>query len=122
MMNVGFAVCQDEITLRGVAVSGETLALQIDCKWKPENEGIAGGDADFVRPLSKFRIGLTTSVLAITTYLGDMRLLGFLAVFAAILAVLFRGTIASWMSAFVYLVLCHKTILPFEMLLPSSSS
>ena len=32
----------------GVAVSTETLTLQIDYKWKPENEGIAGGNADLV--------------------------------------------------------------------------
>jgi hypothetical protein len=54
---------------------------------------------------------LTTVVLAITTYLGDMRLLGFLAVFAAILAVLFGRTITSGMCAFICLVLCHKTTL-----------
>jgi hypothetical protein len=54
---------------------------------------------------------LTTVVLAITTYLGDMRLLGFLAVFAAILAVLLGWTITSGMRTFICLVLCHKTTL-----------
>lgn len=83
-------------------------ALQIDYKWNPENEGFAGGNADFVRFLITLRDGLTAGVLAITTYLGHMGLLGVLAVFTAILAVLFRWTIASWMSAFVYLVLCHN--------------
>ena len=48
---------------------------------------------------------LTAVVLAITTYLGDMRLLGFLAVFTAILAVLFARTITSGMRAFIRLVL-----------------
>jgi len=52
---------------------------------------------------------LTTVVLAITAYLGDVRFFGFLAVFTAILAVLFRRAIASWMRAFIWL--CHKITL-----------
>jgi hypothetical protein len=48
---------------------------------------------------------LTAVVLAITTYLGDMRLLGFLAVFTAILAVLFARTITSRMRALIRLAL-----------------
>ena len=55
------------------------------------------------------RLVLTAVVLAITTYLGDMRLLSIFAVFTAILAVLFGLTIASRMRACIYLVLSHKT-------------
>lgn len=58
--------------------------------------------------------GLTAGVLAITTYFRDMRLLGFLAILTAILAVLFGRTIASWMRTLIYLVLCHKTTPSFE--------
>ena len=44
-----FCCCQDEGIVSGVAVSGEIPTLQIDYKWNLENEGIAGGYADFVR-------------------------------------------------------------------------
>ena len=42
-----------------------------------------------------------------------MRLLGVLAVFAAVLAVLLRRTIAGWMRANVFLIICHN-VPPFS--------
>ena len=66
-------------------------------RWSP------GADAD--EEIMLWLQGLTAGVLAIATYLGDMRLLGFLAIFTAILAVLFGRTIASGMRALVCLVL-----------------
>jgi hypothetical protein len=50
-------------------------------------------------------------VLAITADFHYVGLLGFLAVFAAVLAILFGRTIASGMCAFCFLVLRHKTTL-----------
>jgi hypothetical protein len=90
--------------------------LQIDYKWKLRNEVVAG-ERVLRAVMVWFRLVLTAGVLAITTYLGDMRLLCFLAVFTAILAVLFGRTIASGMSACICLVLCHKTTLLSENLL-----
>jgi hypothetical protein len=48
-------------------------------------------------------------VFATATYFQDMRLLGVLAVFATILAVLLTRAIAGGMRAFISFVLCHKT-------------
>jgi len=47
-------------------------------------------------------------MLAITTYLHYVRLLGILAVLATILAIFFRRAIASRMRAFVFLVVWHN--------------
>jgi putative Ca2+/H+ antiporter (TMEM165/GDT1 family) len=41
-----------------------------------------------------------------------MRLLGVLAVLAAILTVLLCRAITSWMGANVFLIFCHKKLLP----------
>jgi len=94
--------------LRGVAVCPAMMALQIDYKRRLRNEGIARGYANSVKVLVWLPSGLTAVVLAITTYLGDMGLFGFFTVFTAIFAVLFGWTIASWMRAFVCLIICHN--------------
>jgi len=51
--------------------------------------------------------GSTTFVLAITTDFHHVRFLGLFAILATVFAVLLRRAIASRMSAFVFLVLCH---------------
>jgi hypothetical protein len=53
--------------------------------------------------------GLTARVLAIATYLHHVRLFSLFAIFAAILAILLGGTIASRMRAFILCVFSHKT-------------
>ena len=65
------------------------------------------GVRDGLKVLVWLPCGLTAVVLAITTYLGDMGLLGFFTIFTAIFAVLFGWTIASWMRAFVRII-CHN--------------
>jgi hypothetical protein len=53
----------------------------------------------------------TTVVFAAATDLHHMRLLGVFAILAAILAVLLRRTIAGWMGAYLFLIICHKQLL-----------
>ena len=52
-------------------------------------------------------------MFAAATDFHHMRLLGVLAVFAAVLAVLLRRTIAGWMRANVFLIICHN-VPPFS--------
>jgi hypothetical protein len=54
---------------------------------------------------------LATGVLAITTYLHHMRLLGLFTVLTTILAALLGRAIAGWVRAFVFSVFCHTTLL-----------
>jgi hypothetical protein len=51
---------------------------------------------------------LAAGVLAIATYFHHVRLLSLFAVLAAILAAFLGRTIAGWMRAFVFRILCHK--------------
>ena len=55
--------------------------------------------------------GLTAGVLAVATYFHHVRLFGLFTILAAILAILFRRTIARRMRAFVLCVLSHETSL-----------
>ena len=54
-------------------------------------------------------IASTTGVLAATTYFHDVRFLGFLAVFAAVFAVLLRRTIASGVRTFRGIFFSHES-------------
>jgi hypothetical protein len=59
-------------------------------------------------------VGVTASaafVLAVATDLHYMRLLGFFAVLATVLAAFFSRAIACWMCAFIFSVLWHKASL-----------
>jgi hypothetical protein len=54
----------------------------------------------------------TAVVLTTATYLHDMRLLSILAVFAAILAAFFRGTVTCRVRTLIlFLVICHLATL-----------
>jgi len=55
-------------------------------------------------------MSLTSVVLAIAAYFHHMRLLGLLAVFAAILAILFGRTITGGMRAFCGVVFGHTKL------------
>jgi len=80
--------------------------LQIHCERnlrRSEAPGASGKVGEF----ELVRVGLTTFVLAITTDFHHVRFLGLFAILATVFAVLLRRAIASRMSAFVFLVLCH---------------
>ena len=89
--------------------------LQIHCernlrdKWSARG-GREAGEFEFGR------LGLTTFVLAITTDLHHVRLLGLFAILAAILAVFLRRAIAGGMRAFSRCILGHK--LPYFLVGP----